>query len=128
MVNVASGTPSELTSAGHRGWEVVVTGLTAAVADRMRPAVVRIRETAPAQFTVELAADRRPEPFIAELAAAGAALVSVTPLRQTLEDIFMEHVGGVSIPDAPGLGVEINLDALAEYSRTPLTDLKRMLG
>jgi D-galactarolactone cycloisomerase len=32
------------------------------------------------------------------------------------------------IPVTPGLGVEINLDALAEYSRTSLTDLKRMLG
>ena len=31
----------------------------------------------------------RPEPLIAELAAAGAALVSVAPLRTTLEDVFM---------------------------------------
>jgi ABC-2 type transport system ATP-binding protein len=99
---VASGTPAALTSAGHRGWEVVVTGLTEAVADQVRPAVVRIRETAPGQCTLELSSDRRPEPIIAELAAAGASLVSVTPLRRTLEDIFIEHVGASS-PGAAGL-------------------------
>lgn len=36
--------------------------------------------------------------------------------------------GMLPIPSTPGLGIEINLDALAEYSRTPLPDLKRMLG
>ncbi|HUQ92365.1 MAG TPA: mandelate racemase/muconate lactonizing enzyme family protein [Bryobacteraceae bacterium] len=36
--------------------------------------------------------------------------------------------GMLPIPSTPGLGIEINLDALAEYSRTPLADLKRMLG
>ncbi len=40
----------------------------------------------------------------------------------------LDGEGMLPIPAAPGLGVEINLDALAEYSRTPLTDLKRMLG
>jgi hypothetical protein len=32
------------------------------------------------------------EPFIAALAAAGASLVSVQPLRTSLEDVFMESV------------------------------------
>jgi hypothetical protein len=32
------------------------------------------------------------ESFIATLAAAGASLVSVQPLRTSLEDVFMESV------------------------------------
>ena len=40
----------------------------------------------------------------------------------------LDSEGMLPIPVTPGLGVGINLDALAEYSRTGLTDLKRMLG
>ena len=52
-------------------------------------------------------------PFIDDIAAGGWRL---------------DSEGMLPIPATPGLGIEINLDALAEYSRTPLTDLKRMLG
>ena len=34
--------------------------------------------------------DMRPEPIIAELAASGAELVSVAPLRTSLEDVFLQ--------------------------------------
>jgi hypothetical protein len=52
-------------------------------------------------YSLELAADVRPEPIVAELAAAGAALVSVAPIRTTLEDVFLkalspEHSGSRS--------------------------------
>ncbi len=92
---VESGTPAALTSTGHRGWEVVVTGLTAAVVERLGRGPARIRETA-GQFTIEIGPDARPEPLIAELAAAGASLVSVTPMRVTLEDVFLTRVAGAS--------------------------------
>jgi D-galactarolactone cycloisomerase len=36
--------------------------------------------------------------------------------------------GMLSIPDQPGLGIGINLDALAEHSRTSLKDLRVILG
>jgi D-galactarolactone cycloisomerase len=52
-------------------------------------------------------------PFIDEIAAGGWRL---------------DSEGMLPVPATPGLGVDINLDALAEYSRTTLTDLKRMLG
>ena len=52
-------------------------------------------------------------PFIDEIAGGGWQL---------------DSDGMLPIPAKPGLGVEMNLDALAEYSRTTLKDLKRMLG
>jgi hypothetical protein len=35
--------------------------------------------------------------MIAELSAAGALLVSVTPLRATLEDVFVERVAAPEV-------------------------------
>ena len=43
---------------------------------------------------LQLTADSRPEPAIAELAAAGAVLVSVTPAKTTLEDVFISAIHG----------------------------------
>ena len=52
-------------------------------------------------------------PFIDEIAADGWKL---------------DADGMLPIPDQPGLGIGINLDALAEYSRTSLKDLRVILG
>ena len=52
-------------------------------------------------------------PFIDEIAAGGWKL---------------DADGMLAIPDQPGLGLEINLDALAKYSRTSLANLRVLLG
>jgi L-alanine-DL-glutamate epimerase-like enolase superfamily enzyme len=52
-------------------------------------------------------------PFIDEIAAGGWKL---------------DADGMLPIPDQPGLGIGINLEALAEYSRTSLKDLRVILG
>jgi L-alanine-DL-glutamate epimerase-like enolase superfamily enzyme len=52
-------------------------------------------------------------PFIDEMAADGWKL---------------DADGMLPIPDQPGLGMGINLEALAEYSRTSLKDLRVILG
>ncbi|MES1261087.1 MAG: mandelate racemase/muconate lactonizing enzyme family protein [Acidobacteriota bacterium] len=52
-------------------------------------------------------------PFIDEIAAGGWKL---------------DSDGMLAIPSKPGLGIEVNLDALAEYSRTPLSELRGKLA
>jgi len=52
-------------------------------------------------------------PFIDEIAAGGWKL---------------DAEGMLAIPDQPGLGLEINLDALAKYSRTSLAEIQVLLG
>jgi len=52
-------------------------------------------------------------PFIDQIAAGGWKL---------------DSEGMLPIPTTPGLGIDINLAALAEYSRTPLAELKAMCG
>jgi ABC-2 type transport system ATP-binding protein len=94
---VASGTLAELTSGdaasgAARGWEIVAANISPALIDRVQPRVRRTTAIADGRFSLELAPDVRPEPFVAELSAAGASLVSVAPLRTTLEDVFLERV------------------------------------
>ncbi len=90
---VAAGALSELTGGERGGAEVVVRGLTAAVADRVATRVHRMTRIADDRYSFDLPPGARPEPLIAELAATGATLVSVTPSRTTLEDVFVEALG-----------------------------------
>jgi hypothetical protein len=82
------------------GWEVVAAIADAAVAGRLAARAARVRPITPGRYRFELATDAAPEPFIAELAAAGGALVSVNALRTTLEEVFVRAVA--SSPAAPG--------------------------
>jgi ABC-2 type transport system ATP-binding protein len=89
---VASGTLTELTASAGRGWEVVAASVPAAVVERLRPRVSKITAIGDGRYTFDLGPAEAPEPLIADLAAAGASLVSAAPLRTTLEDVFMERV------------------------------------
>ena len=90
---VASGTIDELTTRAGLGWEVVVGGIGPGLADRLQPRVRRLTMIADGRYSIDIGPDSRPEPLIAELSAAGGSLVSVTPLRTTLEDVFLERIG-----------------------------------
>jgi ABC-2 type transport system ATP-binding protein len=94
---VACGAVTELTTTTGRGWEIVAADLSPDVVLRMAPQLVRTRLIAPGRYSLETRPAARPEPIVAELAAAGASLVSVTPLRTTLEDVFLERVGRAGI-------------------------------
>ena len=89
---VASGALTELTSAGRRGNEVVASNVTDGLASSMAPRVSRTTRIGDGRYAFDLKTEEAVEPFIASLAAAGASLVSVQPLRTSLEDVFMESV------------------------------------
>jgi ABC-2 type transport system ATP-binding protein len=95
---VALGTVAELVAqstdvATARGWEVVVAAVSPALLARWRPRVVKTTLLSAGRYAFELGREDRPEPFVAEAAEAGAALVSVAPLRAGLEEVFMARVG-----------------------------------
>jgi hypothetical protein len=87
---VAVGGLSELTASASRGWEVVIDGLTEDTASRLGGRVRRVTRITGSRYSLELEAAERPETLVAELSAAGASLVSVTPLRATLEEFFLQ--------------------------------------
>ena len=89
---VASGSTTELTSDHTRGWEVTATQLTPAAVSALQLHTIRATRITHGRYTFELSAAQRPEDVVAQIASAGGALESVTPLRATLEDVFMERV------------------------------------
>ena len=62
--------------------------LIAPLAGRIRSIV----QIGPGQYQLELPLDVPPDRLLAELTAAGARLVSLNPIRATLEDYFVEQV------------------------------------
>ena len=61
----------------------------------MRSRVARTMEISPGRYTIEVPGTERPEQVLADLSAAGAKLVSLNPVRDTLEDYFVRHVAEV---------------------------------
>ena len=89
---VALGKLTDLTAPALRGSEIVVSQLNAEAAARVAPHAARVTEIADGRYCFELAPGERAEPVIAALAAAGATLVSVSPVRASLEDVFLEAI------------------------------------
>ena len=75
-----------------RGWEVVMASVSPDLMARVAGRYVKATPVSAGRFTFELTNQTRPEPFIADLAAGGAELVTVNPLHTTLEDIFVQQV------------------------------------
>lgn len=89
---VLAGSLSELTAAQNRGSEIVANAVSDELATRLLSGVVKGTRIGDGRYAFELPAGMPPEPVIADLAASGATLVSVTPLKTTLEDVFVESV------------------------------------
>ena len=88
----AAGRLADMLPFRARGWELVVTEVQepgiASLGARVRRAV-RIDD---GRYMLELPYDPPPDRLLAELTAGGAQLVSLNPIRDTLEDFFVRHV------------------------------------
>jgi ABC-2 type transport system ATP-binding protein len=83
---------SDMAGYERRGWEVVMTGVGPDIVERVTRRGIRATSVADGRYTFELPQEARPEAFVGELAEAGAALVSVSPVHTTLEEIFVQQV------------------------------------
>jgi ABC-2 type transport system ATP-binding protein len=99
----ASGTLADILAFQVHGWELVMSGMSLEMVSRLTPAVRRATEISPGRYSLELSLDQPPDRILAELTAAGASLVSLNPMRDTLEDFFMKRVAemgaGARAPD-----------------------------
>jgi len=96
---VAEGRLSDMLAFEVTGWELVMAGLTADALGQVAGAATRTTRIGEDRFAIELRQDTEPERIIAGLRRAGGALVSLTPIRRTLEDVFVEQVeAGRSAP------------------------------
>jgi ABC-2 type transport system ATP-binding protein len=89
---VASGHLSEMTAFQSRGWELVLSDLQETIVPRLGDRVVRVVKLGPGRYTLELPLNPPPDRLLAELVATGAHLVSLNPIRDTLEDFFVRQV------------------------------------
>src|SRR5215218_7285700 len=89
---LAEGRIAQLLAGNVRGWELVVAGASAAVLTPLASRTTSVTPLDEARHTLVLPSSAAPEPLIAELIAAGARIVSLTPVHQTLEEFFVARV------------------------------------
>ena len=88
----AQGAVADLTRGHQRGWEIEVADLGPAAIASLQTTAERVTRVAHGRYLIVLAASVRPEPVVAAVAAAGGSVVSVAPVRASLEDVFMEQL------------------------------------
>ncbi|OFW01879.1 MAG: hypothetical protein A3I61_02495 [Acidobacteria bacterium RIFCSPLOWO2_02_FULL_68_18] len=95
---VASGPLSNLLAFQVQGWELVLTGVTDTALEQATRCgqVVRATRLGAEHYALELPVTTAPERVVSDFTACGARLVSLTPMRETLEDYFVRQVA-----DAP---------------------------
>ncbi|MGE0039879.1 MAG: ABC transporter ATP-binding protein [Vicinamibacterales bacterium] len=93
---VSCGRLAELLPFELKGWEVVLAGVPGASVEALARRVRHFQALPDGRAAVELAPDERPERFLHEVGAEGIQVVSVNPIRTTLEDYFVKAVGGAA--------------------------------
>ena len=88
----ASGTLTDLKEFAIQGWELVMAGVPPEALERVRARARRVVTIGGDRYAIDLPPDGRPEELLRELTAAGATPVSLNPLRETLEDVFVRRV------------------------------------
>ena len=90
---VAAGRIGDLHAFQVRGWELVVSNLSDEVLERSRSRIQRVTTISEHRYSLELPLDSEPDVLLRDLIGGGAKLVSLNPMRETLEDFFFEKVG-----------------------------------
>ena len=93
----AVGQLADLVAFEVRGWELVVGGLSATALEQARAIgqIVRATSLGDGRYALELPLSSAPDQVLTSLTERGARLVSLNPIRETLEDFFVRQVGAV---------------------------------
>jgi ABC-2 type transport system ATP-binding protein len=102
----AQGRLADMQEFAVQGWELVMATVPAAALDRVRARARGVTTIAADRYAIDLPPDGHPEEMLRDLTAAGATLVSLNPVRETLEDVFVRRVAamgdGARPPSAEG--------------------------
>ena len=91
----AAGRLADLQEFAVQGWELVMANVPAAALERVRGGARQVVSVAGDRYVIDLPPDGRPEELLRELVGAGATLVSLNPVRETLEDVFIRRVAAM---------------------------------
>ena len=100
---VAEGRLADMVAFELRGWELIVSAVPDAIKQRLASRVVSMTALADDRYTLELAPEQPAEQLIQELVPHGVKIVSLNPIRTTLEDYFVSTVRGTTPRDTGGL-------------------------
>ena len=89
---VAAGALADVRAFSARGWELVVSNLSPEILERHRTRIQAVTAISEQRYALELPLQPAPDALLRDLIAAGALLVSLNPVRETLEDYFVELV------------------------------------
>ncbi len=98
---VTSGALSDLQHFQARGWELIMAGVSESALERARTVgdVVKVTRLGQDRVSLELPLAPAPDRMLTELCAHGAQLISLTPVRESLEEFFVREVAAA--PGAP---------------------------
>ena len=89
---VAAGSLAEMVPFQIKGWELTVAQLTDAAVQSLAALGVASTRISADRHQIRLPASMSPDDVVARVAAAGGQLVSLNPVRDTLEDFFLAQV------------------------------------
>ena len=78
-----------------RGWELVIASAAAPELETLRTVATRVTPVGHDRYTIELPLDHPPELVLPHLAAGGASIISLNPIRATLEEFFVSRVAAM---------------------------------
>ncbi len=96
---VASGQLSDIVAFELRGWELVVADVPPALLESLRSRVLSVTSLSHDRYTLELSPAEPPEKLIRELTGERVQVVSLNPVRTTLEDYFVSTVAAAAPRD-----------------------------
>ncbi len=100
---VGEGRLNDLVEFERRGWELVVSNVPQDLKDRLQRQAMKITALSDNRYTLELPADAVPEVIVPDLANHGVRIVSLNPIRATLEDYFVTAVREAAPRDTTGI-------------------------
>jgi ABC-2 type transport system ATP-binding protein len=99
----ASGRISEMVAFQLKGWELVASGVSDELRATLAPKVAEMLPLSHGRYTIRIAADEKPERLMMELSTRGASVESLQPLRDSLEDYFVQQVKAAKARDTGGI-------------------------
>ena len=101
---MTTGSLTEMLAFQIRGWELVASGVTDRVLHALEMRATRVVRLGDGRCSIEVPPEVSPDRIVAELSAGGAHLVSLNPLRDTLEDFFVKQVASPEGADERPVG------------------------
>ena len=89
---VASGLLREMLAFNVHGWELIVADLNDETLAKLAGGVRSVVPIGGGRFQLELPLETPPERLLSQIVAAGGRLVSLNPIQETLEELFVERV------------------------------------